>query len=206
MLDGLSKYLGEKPRRAALVVMTLVVVLIIVVAGSLFQLLNLGSYSDPPYPSESTPLSMVDGGIRWSNPLMYETATYNRTAFYWRNETTGLGGPLIVSDDQQADLSSGSSITIVQTIAQASDLSHWINLTIYDSTGDGKPGSGDYILFTGPPHKSDIVYTIALAYVGGPSGGFAGGEFDYAIHDGNFYSWESDMDNTAPPWWYNFLD
>jgi hypothetical protein len=204
MLDRLSKYLGEKPRRAALIVMTLVVVLILVVAGSLFQLLNLGSYFEPPFPSESTPLSLVDDGIYWSNPIMFETATYNKTAFYWRNETIGLGGTPIASDDQQANLSSGSSVTIVKTIAQAPDLSYCVNLTIYDSTGDGKPGSGDYILFTGPPHKSDIVYTIALAYVGGPLGGFAGGEFDYAIHDGKFYSWESDMDNTAPPWWYDF--
>ncbi|MGB2825675.1 MAG: hypothetical protein WBC49_03455, partial [Thermoplasmata archaeon] len=164
----------------------------------LFQLLNLGGYFEPPYPSESTPLSLVDDGIRWSSPLCFGPATYNLTKFLWINETRGLYGP-VASDGQQANLSSGSSITIVKTITQASDLSYWINLTIYDSTGDGKPGSGDYILLTGPPHKSDIVYTIALAYV---ANGSACAEYSYAIHNGKFYSWSSDTARTFVPWWY----
>lgn len=201
MLERMAEYLGAKPRRAAGIVLTLAVVSIIAVAGNISQLLNLGQYFEPPYPSESTPLSLVDDGIRWDNLLMFQPATYNNTKFYWADESHGLGGP-VAFDDEQAELSAGSSVTIVRTVAQAADLSYWVNLTIFDSTGDGNPGYGDNIMFTGAPHRSDIVYTIALAYVGGPQGGFAGAEFDYAIHDGKFYSWESDMDRTTPPWWY----
>lgn len=202
MMNRLSEYLGAKPRRAALIVMTLVVVLILVVAGSLFQLLNLGSHFEPPYPSESTPLSLVDGGIRWSNPLCFETATYDMTKFLWRCDTYGLYGP-VASDYQQANLSSGSSVTVVKIIGQAADLSYIINLTIYDSTGDGRPGPGDYILFTGLPHENDVVYTIALAYVGN---GSACAEYSYAIHDGEFYSWSSDTERTYVPWWYRLYE
>jgi len=197
MLRRLTEYLGAKPRRAGMIVMTLVVVLILIVAGNLFQLLNVGRYFEPPYPSETTPLSLVNNGIRWDNPIMFQGACYNKSVFRWG----ALFGP-VAFESQQANLSSGSSATVITNVGQTADLSYWINLTIYDSTGDGMPGYGDYIIFTGAPQQSDTVYTVALAYLGGVGGGFAGSEYSYAIHDGKFYSWASDTLNTAPPWWY----
>lgn len=187
-----------------MIVITLVVVLTLVVAGSLFQLLNLGSYFEPAYPSEETPLSLVDDGIRWDSPLMFAAASYNMTKFYWKCvDNQALGGTL-VNDSGQAELSSRSPVTITVSPAWAADMSYRVDITIHDSAGDGVPGSGDYIIFTGPPQQSDTVYTIALAFVGGRTGGFAGAEYDYSIHGGEFYSWESDMDMTAVPWWYYY--
>jgi len=205
MLKRLTEYLGAKPRRTAMIVMTLVLVLILVVAGNLFQLLNVGRYFEPPYPSETTPLSLVDNGVRWDNFVMFEGSNYSGWVFYWDIAGGALTGP-VASESQQARLSSGSSATVIQTVAQASDLSYWLNLTIYDSTGDGMPGSGDYIIFEGAPLESDTVYTLALAYVGGVGSVFGpgGSEYSYAIHDGKLYSWMSDKVNTGTPWWYWF--
>jgi hypothetical protein len=197
MLRRLTEYLGAKPRRAAMIVMTLLVILILIVAGNLFQLLNVGRYFEPPYPSETTPLSLVDNGIRWDNPIMFQGASYNKTVFHWRD----IGGH-VAFDSQQALLSSGSAATVVMIVAQAADLSYWVNLTITDSTGDGTPGFGDYIIFTGGPQESDTVYTVALAYLGGVGGGYALSEYSYAIHDDKLYSWASDTARTRMPWWY----
>jgi hypothetical protein len=199
MLRRLTEYLGAKPRRAAMIVMTLVVVLILVVAGNLLQLMDVGRYFEPPYPSEETSLSLVNNGVRWDNPIMYQGASYNKTLFHWRN----LGGQ-VASDYEQAQLSSGSNTTVVVTAAQSADLSYWWNLSITDSTGDGMPGSGDYIIFTGEPQQSDTVYTIALVYLAGEGGGGLFSEISYAIHDGKFYSWWSDTARTSPPWWYGY--
>jgi hypothetical protein len=201
MLKRLTEYLGDKPGRAAAIVMTLVVVLILVVAGNLFQLLNLERYFEPPYPSETTSLSLVNNGIRWDNPIMFQGASYNKSRFYWGNASGALSGS-VAYDSEQAQLSSGSSAIVTRTVAQATDLSYWVNLTIYDSTGDGVPGYGDYIIFTGAPQQSDTVYTVALVYLGGVGGGGTCSEISYAIHDGKFYSWWSDTARTAPPWWY----
>ena len=198
MLRRLTEYLGAKPRRTAMIVMTLVLVLILIVAGNLFQLLNVGRYFEPPYPSETTPLSLVNNGVRWDNPIMFQGASYNKTVFRW-----GPLGGHVAFESQQAQLSTGSAATVVMTAAQASDMSYWYNLSITDSTGDGVPGSGDYIIFTGPPQESDTVYTVALAYLGGVHGGFAGSEYSYAIHDGKLYSWASNNLHTTPPWWYD---
>jgi len=202
VLRRLTEFLGAKPRRAAMIVMTLAMVLILIVAGNLFQLLNLGRYFEAPYPSETTSLSLVDNGIRWDNPIMFQEASYNKSEFYWKYTSDWtLSGPVAV-DHEQVQLSSGSSATVIRTVARAADLSYWVNLTICDSTGDGIPGDGDYIIFTGPPLQSDTVYTVALAYLGGTGGGTACSEYSYAIHDGKFYSWWSDTARTAPPWWY----
>lgn len=199
MLRRLTEYLGAKPKRAAVIVATLVVILILIVGGNLFQLLNVGRYFESPYPSETTPLSLVNNGIRWDNPIMFQGSSYNKTVFHWRD----LGGH-VAFESQQAQLSSGSAATVIMTVAQAADLSYWVNLSITDSTGDGAPGYGDYITFTGAPQESDTVYTVALAYLGGVRGGFVGAEYSYAIHDGKFYSWMSDTANTGMPWWYSF--
>lgn len=180
-----------------MIVVTLVIVLILIVAGNLFQLLNVGRYFEPPYPSETTPLSLVENGVRWDNPIMFQVASYNKTVFHWGD----LGGH-VAFESQQAQLSSGSAATVIMTVAQAADLSYWVNLTIHDSTGDGVPGSGDYIIFTGAPHESDMVYTVALAYLGGAGGGYALAEYSYATHHGKFYSWASDTAGTRMPWWY----
>lgn len=198
MIERLTKYVGSKPRRAAVIMLTILVVLILVFAGILIQSLNVGRLFKPPYTSETTPLSLVNNGVRWDNPIMFQGASYNKTVFRWGQ----LGGH-VAFDSQQAQLSSGSSATVTMTAAQASDMSYSYNVSITDSTGDGVPGSGDYIIFTGPPQESDTVYTVALAYLGGVHGGFAGSEYSYAIHDGKFYSWASDNLHTTPPWWYD---
>gem|GEM_PF-1741651 len=201
MLGRFEKYLRAKPRRAAGIVATLLVVLILVIAGNLFQLLGLGRYFEPPYLSETTSLSPVQNGVRWDNPVMYQGATYNRTLFYWGNASGALLGH-VAFESQEAELSTGSPVTVIVNVAQAADMSYWWNLTIYDSTGDGTPGAGDYIMFTGPPQQSDTVYTVALVYLG-PSGGGVTAEVSYALHHGKFYSWVSDTAHTDWPWWYS---
>lgn len=200
MLRRLTEYLGAKPRRAAMIVMTLVVVLIIIVAGNLFQLLNVGRYFEPPYPSETTPLSLVDNGVKWTGFVRFQGSNYSGWVFYWGNASGALDGH-VAFEFQQVQLSSGSNTTVVTNVGQASDLSYLIYLSITDSTGDGVPGSGDCIIFKGAPQESDTVYTVALAYVG-VGAGVGGSEYSYAIHDGKFYSWMSDTARTNPPWWY----
>ena len=199
MLKRLAEYLRAKPRKGAMIVVTLLVVLILVVAGNLFQLLNLGSYFEPPYPSEETPLSMVADGIMWDNPIQMATASWNTTKLYWMFKESYFATGLLANDSQQAELSSGTPTTITRTLGGGYDGSSWINMTIFDSTGDGSPAGGGYILFTGPPLQSDIVYTIALAFI---ADGFALSEYSYAIHDGKFYSWRSSTEDTVMPWWY----
>ena len=208
MLRRLTEYLGAKPRRAAMIVMTLVVVLILIVAGNLFQLLNIGRYFESPYPSETTPLSLVNNGVKWEGFLVFQGSNYSKYVFYWNlGDSSGAIGGHVAFESQQAQLSSGSAATVIMTVAQAADMSYWFNLSITDSIGDGVPGSGDYIIFTGPPQESDTVYTLALAYVGGVGAGFGSGgsEYSYAIHDGRFYSWMSDRVHTGTPWWYRYI-
>jgi hypothetical protein len=203
MLRRLTEYLGAEPRRAAMIVMTLVVILILIVAGNLFQLLNVGRYFEPSYPSETTPLSLVNNGVQWKGFVTFPGSNYSKYVFYWDLGDGALYGP-VASESQQAQLSSGTAATVIVTVGQAPDLSYWLNLSITDSTGDGIPGSGDYIRFTGPPQESDTVYTLALAFVEGAGGRSGGWEYGYAIHDGNFYSWMSDRVSTETPWWYQY--
>ena len=48
--------------------------------------------------------------------------------------------------------------------------------------------------------REDVVYTVALAYV--TDAQMAGyGEFSYAMHDGELYSWVSHSLNWDEAWW-----
>ncbi|MEM0342906.1 MAG: hypothetical protein QXU73_01460 [Thermoplasmata archaeon] len=202
VLKRITEYFAAKPTRAADIVVVLVVALLIVVAGNLFQLLNLGRYfgqPEQPYPSETTPLSLVNNGIRWDHPIWsFQKASYNKTKFFWRTGTEGWGGPL-ASDLDQAILSSGSSVTVVREIGSR-PTQYSVNLTIYESSGDGMLDAGDYVIFSGPPLQNDVTQTIALAFVGGPDEGWVIWEVSYAIHDGKFYSWSSHTVGTEEFW------
>ena len=200
MIERLTKYVGSRPRRAAVIMLTLSVVLVLIFAGILIQSLNIGRLFKPPYTSETTPLSLTGNDLKWS-PLditLYSNLSwgnYNSYRFHYGIGGSGWGGTL-VNQTEQNQLSSHSRATIVTPVGESVG-SYWLNLSIMDSTGDGFFGVGDQVIFEGMPHLNDTVYVVALHIIGG--GGAS--EYSFAIHDGKFYSWASNTLNSIAPWW-----
>jgi hypothetical protein len=194
MIDKLTKYVGSRPRRAAVIMLALSVVLILILAGILIQSLNVGRLFKPPYPSESTPLSLAGNDLKWSPLMNYqfgEVTNYTLYRFYY----SGWGG-FLSNQSEQNRLSSHSQTTIVSFVGSQG---YWLNLSITDSTGDGFFGIGDNVIFEGMPHLNDTVYVVAMHYNGEHQMG--GWEYSYAIHHGKFYSWASSTLNQNIPWW-----
>ena len=210
----MTEYLGAKPRRAAMIVTTLVVVLTLVVAGSLFQLLNLASYFESPYPSEETPLALTNTGVIWTmeqNLSIGGDCVYANIYCTWGIETERFSALLANTSEQQI-LNSGSPVSIENWHASigypdGDQWEIWTNLS--DIAGDGNFSLGDSIAFIARPTPNryvaeDEVMIVALVYVG--SGMVAGlGEYSYAVHDGKFYSWRSESLDWSRPWYDPFL-
>jgi len=198
-MERLTKYAESRPRRAAVIMLALLVVLTVVVAGILVQSLNVGRPFKPPYPSETTPLSLAGDDLKWS-PL-FDTSfdgwsNYSDYRFHYVNWGGALAGQA-----GQEQLSSHSEATVLGFVGRTvgSDESYWLNMSVTDSTGDGFFGAGDNVIFMGMPHQNDTVYVVALHYSGGRVMG--GWEYSFAIHDGKFYSWASNTLDWNTPWW-----
>lgn len=63
----LTSFVETKPKRATQLIVVLVVALVIISTTAL--VFALDRFFEPPYPSEETPLSLVDGGVMWTQSV-----------------------------------------------------------------------------------------------------------------------------------------
>jgi len=213
MMKRLGEYVSAKPKRAAQIILTLAAALIITVAGMFIYALDLRLTDNPPadspYPSEVTPLSLVEDGIMWMRDINIVVGTHgmNYSEFrcgwgYWMNNSVDFASGDLVSDDGQSELSKGvnaTTDTYFGTVTPWYDAPNMtISFCIHDVTGDGAFGSGDFIVRIDAPRTEGIVYRWALAYVYDVTMAV---EYSYAFQDGVFYSWLSSELPTQGPWW-----
>jgi len=214
MLEGLSSYLGSKPRRAMQIILCLSVALVLILVVVLVTALDMGNPFAPPYPNEDTPLSLTATGVTYTmdNTVTYYGSYPNYTSlrFYWGevgSAGTGAFGGRVAGDIEQQRLNTSSSATVEAFIGgEGSDTGMiWYYLVIKDVQGNGAFEDGDSITFRTNASSilaplEDRVYTISLVFL---NDGWACslGEFSCAIHDGKFYSWRSDTLNWSQPWW-----
>ncbi|MBE0526525.1 MAG: hypothetical protein IH631_06250 [Candidatus Thorarchaeota archaeon] len=216
MLERFGAYLASKPKRAVQIVLALAIALIVTLAGMFIIAFDLGEISDessdPPYPSEVTPLSLVDDGVmrmKEFNLTIGESGlNYSEFRCGWGYRTAGasvlsslIAGQL-VSDENQADLNKNVSSTVQTYFGTTTPWYDAPNMTlrfsIHDVTGDGAFGTQDFIVIDDAPRTEGIVYSWALAYVYGVS---LAVEYSYAFQDGVFYSWRSNEFPTEGVWW-----
>lgn len=189
-------------------------------------ILDIGGLFDPPYPNESTPLSWTEGLVAWTavDTVIFDGGggyslfpdhmdpsdcydmsdgwgrNYSCIRFYWESCDGGFFGPL-VNDLEQQELCSGIETTADFPFAWRGDGVTY-SLVVTDLQGNGAFDRGDSITFKRSPSANtyeDDVYAIALICLCPQV--LRIGEFSFAFHDGEFYSWESrDLDWTQP-WW-----
>jgi len=210
MLKRLSEYLGAKPKRAAMIVMILVVVLILVVASSLFQLLNLGSYFETPYPSEDTPLTTTDMGVEWTQPLdpyppFIEGWNYTDLWVYWCDGPAAGRISLSMGQDYLDNGYPASTEWLCWISGSLTHVEYEFRVNVTDAVGDGSFGEGDKIVLKAVPEQAsywqeDNIYVIAVAYVGEPCQGSLGA-YNLAFHNDEFYSWANHELSVNSPWW-----
>ncbi len=228
-MGRLSSFVEAKPKRTAQLIVVLIVSLVIIAAIAAAYALDLSF--GPTYPSEETPLSLVDGGVMWTqdwNINVSEGGGYRMTEyeeygtsnlsysdffFYWRYHVTSstmfaTSGSLVNSSELDL-LSTGSRTVVVSpcggypAYVDANLVEQVISLRITDIHGDGMFGIGDTIEF------------IDSGLIGGslPDGceftvalAYVGAyvfewQYHYAFDDGRFYAWHSTELNTKQPWW-----
>jgi hypothetical protein len=220
LFERLAERLSSQKSKGAKVVVALTIALILVSIGLLMQLVDFGSFFDPPYPSEETPLTLVElDRVSWSIPYNewwddhpYDgVMNYSEIAFCIQYSavdegTTGIKG-FLVNETEQALLSSGSPAHLVV------DGSALRQIEVVEYVGDGVFGPGDSIVFDPSsfvyPNDPDreLVFTIGLIYVrSGTSLVEPIGEYSYAVLDGEFYSWHSNELDWRYPWYHTLLD
>lgn len=175
------------------------IALMLSLATILAQALDLGQYSEPPYPSEDTPLALAENGIVWTgSEELFNPTNYTFMRWHWECGGSGFDRPLANLTAQEM-LSSGTQASVDVPLA-----------TITDILGDGEFNVGDQILFRGygtfqefPMERT--IYRIALIYIGWDGLNFNmkyWGEYSCAVVDGKFYSWRSYELSAGLPWWY----
>ncbi len=230
MLRRMVSFAERYPKNAAKAILALAVALALIVLGALVAILDIGGLFSPPDPSETTPLSWDDGSVTWTaaetvifaenhtltavgddDPSdLYEEfggwgRNYSDMCFSWGHSHGTIGG-LVVNESEQQELSLGFEATVVSIVGGIIVDNHEFDLSleITDIQGNGAFDRGDRIIFKVPPSAvssvyADDVYTLALCYLGER---FAYvGEFSFAFHDGEFYSWESEVLSWDQPWW-----
>lgn len=203
MIKRIGSYLASRPERAAMIVLTLTLVLILVLAGVALQWLHIGR---APYPSEDTPLSLVDDVVVWSQDqtdvVSWEDAyvpfNYSGMKIAFQIDWGGGGVRTVNPFGNQSLLSAHSSTTIHQSVSEASYGN--VSIDITDSTGDGSFNIGDSIVFEIVPLSEDTIYTVGLYFLHA-FGMSMSMELSFAIHDGKFYSWNSRYLPTDHPWY-----
>jgi hypothetical protein len=217
MLEGVVSYLGSKPKRAMQIILCLSVVLILLLIVILSDELNVWNLFAPPYPDEETPLTLTADGVTWtmdnSHVLIVNGSYfgYNHLRFIWGEDGPigkGYWGGYVANDSEQQQLDMNSSATVEAGIGGTSldDAANWTwyDLVIKDVHGDGAFTPEDSITFrmrstSIVPLVEDTVYTFAMIYL--EDGTAPLGEYSCAVHDGKFYSWQSDTLNWNRAWW-----
>lgn len=225
-MGRLYSFVEAKPKRASQMIAVLIAALVTVSAVTLFYALDVSF--GPPYPSEDTPLSMVSGGISWTQPMNVTVdedfisysyvaygpyaggcnLTYGNLRFTWGDGHGWTGGHVVNASNQNL-LSSGSLAVVHSPVLWYieeidGDMTQFeVFLSIVDLHGDGVFGIGDTIEFVDSrammePEPEDTVRTVALAFLGVRVQWW---EYSYAVHNGEFYAWTSNLFNTDQPWW-----
>lgn len=228
MIEKIGNFLASDKRRAAKVVLALAVALIIVAAAAVLSAVDLGGLFEDPYPSEDTPLTLSVDSVIWTGqynisfdlagggysvsdvlPLEGIGANYSLMRFLWGDGSGWLGGA-VASESDQLLLSAGSRATVESEVSVfnpglAGEIVY--SLVITDVLGDGAFGYGDQIAFKESPATTwiaeDTVGTVALVYIGEHRTYTGFGEYSFALHDRDFYSWGSHELNWEEPW-YDF--
>lgn len=229
MVGRLSSFVEAKPKRAVQMIVILVVASVVATTFAAAYALDLSS--GPTYPSEVTPLSLVDGAVMWTqdwNINVNEGGGYRMTqdeefgtsnlsyhdfSFYWRyhimsSVALATFGTLVNSSELSL-LSAGSRAVVIIPVggylAYVGDnqVEQVISLRITDVHGDGMFGIGDMIEFM----------DSGLAGGSLPEGceftvalAYVGAyvfdwRYHYAFEDGRFFAWRSAELNTEQPWW-----
>ncbi len=232
MLQRLVSFAERSPKNAAKVIFALAIALVLVILGILVAIVDMGNLFEPPYPSETTPLSWNDSSVAWTavdtviftggggytiavsdyyDPSDFYAEfgdwgrNYSSMRFSW-GDTHGTHGGLVVNDSEQQALSAGVETTVESYVGSiiGLDLEIDYSLVITDLQGNGAFDRGDQIAFRasssmGASFNEDETYTLALVCLDPRI--MSVGEFSFAFHDGEFYSWESSMLNWDQPWW-----
>ena len=180
-------------------VFVLAAVVILVLAG---LTLLMSHFGQPPYPSEETGFSLVNGKVLYTNRFTFSVCINNTTSpcvctgmkihFQIGTSVSGFNWYYF---GNQSQLSTHTKATMNQSLTEG------LSMEITDLTGDGGFNEGDTILFTIEPLLEDTVYTMGLAFAA-EGQIVAVIEASFAIHDGNFYTWNSHYLNTGwHPWW-----
>jgi len=141
MFRRLASFAEKKPESAAKVIVVLAVAFLVVVVGVLAAILDVGDLSEPPYPSETTPMSWDGDSVVWTETwtvlltnggieieasdmvdpadLYAEYGGYGRNyssmvflfSYDWNSGSTSVRGDL-VNDSQQHELSVGFEVTV----------------------------------------------------------------------------------------------
>jgi hypothetical protein len=226
MIGRLTSFVERNPRRAATVILAFAIALCVAILGILVAIVGIEDPFDPPYPSEQTPLSWTGDLVAWTaaNTVVfygggeyaifpdhmdptdcYEMQdgwgrNYSCIRFHWEDCDGGWSG-LIANDSEQLELSTGVETTAEFPIGRRGDGVAY-SLVVTDLQGNGAFDRGDSITFKSSPSADtyeDDVYTIALICLCPQV--MKIGEFSFAFHDGEFYSWESNELDWIQPWW-----
>jgi hypothetical protein len=198
-MNRLGARLASRSRRVAVLVLALAVILVLTGV-----MLLMSHFDQAPYPSEKTGFSFVDGKVLYTQEFTFSAGFNNTTSpcvytgmkIHFQTGTVMSGLNWYYFGDQ-SQLSTHARATMNQSLAEGYNAS----MEITDLTGDGGFNKGDTILFTLAPLLEDTVYTMGLAFTA-EGQTVAVIEQSFAIHDGEFYTWNSHYLNTGwPPWW-----
>lgn len=190
---------GAKSNGKDRMIIALLVVVVLMGTALLVMVLDDLNIFERPYPSESTPLSLVDGKVVWTGQLDYwmdenETFDYRNLRLAWEIEGH-QGGATMNELVNYTLLSTGTEATVSRSFYDFS-------VHVTDLQGNGLFERGDYVTFDFAPDgiPEDTVHSVALADVVSEWNR----EFSFAIHNGGLYSWGSDTFPADYPWWVHF--
>lgn len=122
-------------------------------------------------------------------------------------------GRIVANDSQQSALNLGTEATITIPLwgTYVDGQMTYYSLAFTDLQGNGAFDRGDLVTMETSPRSDasaygDPIYTLALVYLqplpsGAPPWPWNIGEFSFAFHNGEFYSWQSHVLNWEQPWW-----
>ncbi|HUV60546.1 MAG TPA: hypothetical protein VMW71_00055 [Thermoplasmata archaeon] len=198
---------GQETRGTDRVIIALIIVVILLSAAIAVMVFDDLGILEPPYPSEDTPLELVDGEIMWTGELDHwmndsQTFDYRNLRLHWLVGDTGRHTTDELANYTQ--LSVGSLVTVTRPLIVEYRVDgityHDVQeIHVTDLLGDGLFGQGDSIAFDFAEYgiPEDTIHTVALADIVCEWNR----ELSFAIHDGDFYSWESDDLPSDYPWW-----
>jgi len=173
---------GELRRKSTLTLREFLLIFISVAVITSIVIAIATSSSNSPYPSEKTPLSLINNGIMWTCEWEYHKySTYQFLNIGIINSTNYVEWHL-----SHPSLSNGTKIIKEYEEKVFMNLTWFLNVT--DLTGDGIFSKGDYFtLRTSQAFFPDTVYKIRITYSGPTI--YASNYASFAIHEDIFYTW-----------------